>query len=175
MRSRGFTLVELMIVVAILIVLSVVAGGAYRRYLDYARKSEVYSMFAEVRAKEEAYRAEFSQYWPAAGGADNVFFPALGANEPTAKSWSVGTPAFWTQLNLAPGKQQLYCGYAVATGLANQAPGGSYGASAFNNATPTTPWWYVVATCDNDGNAAVNALFWTTSQQDTVYEQNIHN
>ena len=37
-------------------------GGAYRRYLDTARKSEVYAMFAEIRSKEEAYRAEFSSY-----------------------------------------------------------------------------------------------------------------
>ena len=32
--TRGFTLVEMMIVVAILTVLVVVALGAYRRYLD---------------------------------------------------------------------------------------------------------------------------------------------
>jgi len=47
----------MMIVVAIMTVLVVVALGAYRRYMDNARKSEVIAMFAEIRAKEETYRA----------------------------------------------------------------------------------------------------------------------
>src|SRR5437667_4613690 len=94
-RARGFTLVELMITVAILVVLSVVAGGAYRRYLDNAKKSEVLSLFAEIRTKEEAYRAEFSSYLSTTGN-DTTFFPVLGvcnvpggsATEPCAKLWS---------------------------------------------------------------------------------------
>jgi len=56
--QRGFTLIELMIVVAIISVLAVVAGTAYRKYADKARSSEVFAMFGEIRAKEEGYRAE---------------------------------------------------------------------------------------------------------------------
>src|SRR6478609_3341309 len=83
-RSGGFTLVELMVTVVILIVLSVVAGGAYRRYLD--------------RAKEEAYRAEFSSYFSTANN-DTTFFPILGGgcSEPCAKTWNPA-PAAWTSL-----------------------------------------------------------------------------
>jgi prepilin-type N-terminal cleavage/methylation domain-containing protein len=172
-RARGFTLVELMVTVAILITLSVVAGGAYRRYLDNARKTEVLAMFAEVRAKEEAYRAEFSVYCSTSAN-DTTFFPALGANEPKAKVWTP-TPAEWRALNLAPGKAMLYCGYAVMGGAANVMPAGSYGAAAFGNVAPTQPWWYAVGTCDNDGAPGKNAIFVTTSDKDTVYEQDIHN
>lgn len=174
-RSRGFTLVELMIVVVIVATLSFVAGFAYKKYMATARKSEVVAVFAEIRAKEETYRAEFSSYY-GTSGSDVSFYPALGscpagANEPCAKTWNP-PPAQWLSLNLNPGKPQLYCGYVVVAGAANVAPAGSYGAASFNNQTPNTPWWYVVATCDNDGKGAPNAIFVTTSERDTVFEQN---
>ena len=181
MRSRGFTLIELMIVVSILIILSVVAMGSYRRYLDNARKSEVYGMFAEIRMREEAYRAEFSSYLSLSAN-DSTFCPALGAgsctSEPCAKDWkslcATGAGVPWVYLNVTPGKSMIYCGYSVVAGLANSSPAGTYGAPAFGNATPTTPWWYAVGTCDNDGNLARNAIFVTTSDKDTVYEQDVH-
>lgn len=177
-RHRGFTLVELMIVVAIIITLSVVAGFAYKKYMANARRSEVIAMFAEIRAKEEVYRAEFSQYY-ATGASDIAFFPALGscplgANEPCAKTWNP-PPAQWLSLNINPGKSQLYCGYVVQAGASLIAPGGTYGAASFNNQTPNTPWWYVVASCDNDGKGGTNAIFVTTSERDTVFEQNPQN
>ena len=90
-RRRGFTLVELMIVVVIVGVLAVVAMSAYRRHINAARKAEVYSMFGEIRAKEEAYRTEFSSYlqtgteaalWPAAIGTDPVNWAPLPLNSP---------------------------------------------------------------------------------------------
>ena len=87
-RARGFTLVELMIVVAIITVLAVVAGGSYRKYTNAARKTEVVAMFSEIKAKEESYRAEFSSYASSTGGAsENDLWPALlgaGQGEPTA-------------------------------------------------------------------------------------------
>jgi Tfp pilus assembly protein PilE len=175
-----------MVVVAILCVLIVLAIGAYRRYMDNTRKSEVLSMFAEIRAKEEAYRAEFSSYLPmgtggstAVPGSDTAFYPTLTSNEPqpkcvvTAGSCAATPPATWNFLGIAPPKIQLYCGYAVSAGPSTMAPAGTYGAGVYPTA-PTTNWWYAVATCDNDGDPSVNAIFVTTSDKDVVFEQNIH-
>src|SRR3954447_16153781 len=109
MRRKGFTLVELMIVVAIISVLAVVAGTAYRRYMDSARTTEAYAMLGEIRTKEEAYRAEQSQY--AATAPDEALtngFPVVdgAVKEPCYKDVqlpAVTPPTSWTQLGINPG------------------------------------------------------------------------
>ncbi len=182
-RKAGFTLVELMIVVAIVGVLSVVAGTAYRRYMDAGRTSEAMAMMGEFRAKEEAYRAENGTYLPT-GVNENAgsFFPTLLGSglEPRAKS-VVPMPASWSAaagatLGIAPIRQQLYCGYVVLAGAAGVNPPTPNGVNLFNSLTPTVPWWYVVATCDNDsdGNAAHNAYFITGSPSSSVVVKNEH-
>ena len=44
-------------------------------------------MFGEIRAREEAYRTEFSSYL-SAGASEDDLWPKLAAGEPTAKVWS---------------------------------------------------------------------------------------
>ena len=56
--ARGFTLIELMIVVVIMGVLSTLAGYGVRKYLMEAKRSEAVSMLSQIRAAEEAYRDE---------------------------------------------------------------------------------------------------------------------
>lgn len=174
--AGGFTLVEMMIVVAIISVLAVVAGGAYTKYLNNARKSEVHSMFAEIRVKEEAYRAEFSTYASSGTGETDVWPALLGAGqgEPKAKSWASGIAGNWNNLGIAPGRSMLYCGYSIVAGLSNVAAAGTLGAAIWASA-PTTPWWYAVGVCDNDGKGPPNATFVTSFDKDTIYEQNVGN
>jgi len=62
----GFTLVELMIVVAIIGVLSAVAIPQFRTYQFKSKTAEVKSNLSAIRIAEEAYFAEFSEYRSAA-------------------------------------------------------------------------------------------------------------
>jgi prepilin-type N-terminal cleavage/methylation domain-containing protein len=177
-RPIGFTLIEMMIVVAIIGVLAVIAGTAYRKYMDSGRAAEVYSMLGEFRIKEEAYRAENGGYLQSdTGNVETTFYPALGAahTEPKAKTWTPGQPANWTSLGINPTKNQLYCGYVVVTQGAGSSPAGNYGKS-FVAVAPTVAYWYAVATCDNDGdgNTSHNAYYVTSSQTNTVYAENVH-
>jgi prepilin-type N-terminal cleavage/methylation domain-containing protein len=178
MRNYGFTLVELMIVVAIVGVLAVIAGTAYRKYADKARASEVYFMFGEIRTKEEGYRAENSVYCATSAtssancnsGNEGTFWPALlAAGEPSAKTVTSGAPWGWTAMGITPGRTQLYCGYNTVAGGPNAtdwANAGTRGQQLYNSTQPTAAWWYMSATCDNDGQAAVNTLY--TSGKDTT-------
>ena len=174
-RHRGFTLVELMIVVAIIVVLSVLAVGAYRRFTARARTTQAYAMFAEIRAKEESYRAEFSSYY-SLSTSETDLYPVLGSagTEPRPKTWV--SPASWALIGTRPPSQQLYCGYAVVA-----APANSWGSSgaymrSFVNTLPAVNWWAAVAMCDNDGVAGTlydgnNARFTTSSLTTTVREE----
>jgi prepilin-type N-terminal cleavage/methylation domain-containing protein len=188
LAQKGFTLIELMIVVAIIGVLAVIAGTAYRRYMDSGRTAEAMSMLGEIRAKEEAYRAEFSVYasWSAGSEAVGNTLPAVdtqtcysgGTKEPCPKSvYPVMTGTSWNKwagLGINPPKTQLYCGYTLNADADGNPAAGSLGAQILNSTTPTAPYWYAVAQCDNDGTTGTNATFTTASTTMAVSSQNEH-
>jgi type IV pilus assembly protein PilA len=61
-KSKGFTLIELMIVVAIIGILAAIAIPNFIGMQKRAKTSEAKSSLGEVRTLEEAYRAEVDAY-----------------------------------------------------------------------------------------------------------------
>lgn len=71
MENRGFTLTELLIVLAIISILAAIAIPAYIGQQRSAARTEAYSNLESLRLLEEQFFAENSQYAPTGGGTIN--------------------------------------------------------------------------------------------------------
>ena len=61
-RSKGFTLVELIITVAIVVILSMVSGPIYKDYITKSKKTEVYSLVGRIRDAQIDYYNEYETF-----------------------------------------------------------------------------------------------------------------
>jgi type IV pilus assembly protein PilE len=61
-RTRGFTLIEIMIVVAIIGILSAIAFPAYQQYVRKSRRVDAKNAVLDMAAREERYFATNNKY-----------------------------------------------------------------------------------------------------------------
>ncbi|MNN36030.1 Fimbrial protein precursor [compost metagenome] len=66
--SRGFTLLEMMVVVAIIGILAVIAYPSYQQYVLRANRSEGQALLSDAVAREERYFAQNNAYVSAQEG-----------------------------------------------------------------------------------------------------------
>lgn len=96
---RGFTLIELMIVVAIIVILSAVAIPYYTRLQAHAGKARVVSDFRTIRDSLEQYHSDWGVYpitgekaEPFGWNVDYVHITSAIAKELTGDSATLNTP-----------------------------------------------------------------------------------
>lgn len=61
-QSRGFTLIELMIVLAIVAILLVVSLPAYNKYSERSRRGDAVASLLKARIAQEEWRADDTDY-----------------------------------------------------------------------------------------------------------------
>ncbi len=62
-RRAAFTLVELVITIAIVIILSVISVPIYRGYVDKAKYSEAYALMGTIFSAQKAYYSEYGNFY----------------------------------------------------------------------------------------------------------------
>jgi type IV pilus assembly protein PilA len=171
---RAFTLVELLMAVAIIGVLSTLALVGYRKAITRARLGEATSMAASVASSQERYRGEFGTYLNVSTTLGHKGNTSTLCPTPEAlkkKSWAPAACAGannWIALAVQ-NAGALYFGYSTTSGAAGTPPSDAIALATGNVAWPTgaqlTRDWYVVsAAADTDGNgrwATVVASSWT--------------
>jgi type IV pilus assembly protein PilA len=170
----GFTLVELMIVVAIVGVLSVIAVVGYRKLVLTGKVTEAKNVIAGVRVAQESYKVERGIY---ANLGTNLCPLATSGTTQTKTQWDTscsGGVAAWALLPVhVDGPVQF--GYATSAGAFGTAPPGLIGQPVAFVTVPavgTNPWFFVTASADLDGRGGLFTELVGTSFQNTIFVSN---
>jgi type IV pilus assembly protein PilA len=179
-HNRGFTLIELMIVVVIVGILATLAVVGYRKIVNTSHVSEALTMVQNIRVAEEAYYSETQQYASLSAAIPTTltgWYPQNPVYQ-TMTGWggtcSSGCGAVaWSVLPLHVDGPVLF-GYAA---IANSAVTAPASLSPFNGSTlpitaPATDWYIVGAAADLDGTTSNWTNVYAVSWSNQVFVSN---
>ncbi|MEN9578770.1 MAG: hypothetical protein RJA70_1779 [Pseudomonadota bacterium] len=177
-RARGFTLVELMVVVVIMGVMAAISLQVFSQQVSSSKGIEALSMVQSIRAAQERHRAMHTVYlsvsengWyprdPSAGG---VGRQRRSFYHPAADDSHGDNPRWWQLKPTVSGA--VYFGYQTNAGV----PGSPMTAPlvAVDGLTwpaTTEPWYVIQCIADADGNGQIG-YYLASSVNNEVYRMN---
>ena len=167
--ERGFSLVELMMVVVIIGILSAIAMPLYSRSRYRSFALEASEVLNRITSAQEAYRASFNTYSDtsndhalagtsngASGLLGNNWWPALATRDADGQvDFYTNLPASWNQLGVRP-RQRVRYSYQTIAGRPGVTPSVAGTNPTLGYATlPTAQmgaWYFAVASGDLDND-----------------------
>jgi len=159
-QELGFTIIELMIAVAIVAILAAVAIVTYVKHIKGARVVEAKAFVQLIQSRQETYFQQHGQYCNASQTGSH---PTLATgSEPVAKRWAPGTTSTWHELAVTPEGGYTYFQWAVVASNPDASPPhglDSFAAQVGIPAQPSSPgtphpWYYIVGLADMNGNGS---------------------
>ena len=184
--ERGFTLVELMITVAIVAVLAILAMVGYSRWIKSAKTAEATSVVSSIKGQQDTYRAETLRYLncltnsTAAGTGANLGSPGGGPTYPAGAPTGQKRPfnltacggdlvcASFRKLNVQA-DANVYYAYSCVAGPADNTAVTGYNAHAYGNASDV--WAIIRAVGDLDGNGQYS-VYESSTFDSTIWSVN---
>ena len=165
--ARGFTIIELLITVAVVGILAVLAIVVVRKYIHAAYTGEPKAMFAGIRAAQSVYLSEHQVYANCSATLDSHY----PDDPPDDKKRSFSNPshgeyACWNGLNIRSDGPVRYV-YSVVAGV------GTASMPTIPNIPSQPTWppgpggvrgpWFVLHAAGDIDNDSVLSSFWASS------------
>lgn len=170
-RERAFTLIELMIVVVIIAILGVLAVNIYRRYANKAKTSEAMVVLGKIKARQEAYKAEFhryADYRTGGSGSAMSYFPAASSLKMGEKTPLGTVPTAWRELGLNLQMKAVYFQYGFLSDAGGNPSEVTLGEVAL---TGEGNWFIARAKARFEKKTCCDTTFEITSNRETVYKK----
>ncbi|MEK6592714.1 MAG: type IV pilin protein [Pseudomonadota bacterium] len=133
-KSRGFTLIELMIVVVVIAILTAVAYPSYENYIIRANRSAAQSFMLEVASKQERFLLDARAYAADLAALGMTVPSSVSANYTITAPGTAGPPPGYTVTAIPiPGGRQAtkdtLCGTLTINATGTKTASGSGGVS----------------------------------------------
>ncbi len=159
--TRGFTLIELMVVVVITGVIVMLGLFGVRKYLFASKSAEANSMILQIKANQENWKDETFKYLTVSSNIETVYpqgsVGKLGRRKFAWDNPGHGDHTAWLRLGVASANPVQF-GYAVVAGDVGGSPPTPVGlpGAALGWPAPTGPWYVVRASADQNGNGKLS-------------------